>query len=78
MEEKKDVVQEKKLSVIESANSAAERLEKANAEMKENIAKIEEIKASDQLSGTTEQPQPEKPKEETPTEYKNRVMSGNL
>ena len=72
MDEQKEEI--KSLPMIESAHAAAERLEKANAEMKENIKKLEELKAISFLGGQTDAgKQPEPPKEETPNEYRKRI-----
>lgn len=63
----------KQIQAITDANEAAERLEKAN-----EVAK--EIAAKNILSGHAEagaQPVDEK-KEDTPQEYKDKVMSGEI
>ena len=56
-----------------------DRLEKANAEAKEILARQEEIAARNLLGGKTDAGvQPVKPKEESAQEYAKRVMTGNL
>lgn len=56
-----------------------DRLEKANAEAKEILARQEEIAARNLLGGKTDAGvQPVKPKEETAQEYAKRVMSNSL
>jgi len=55
------------------------RLEKANSEAKEIIARQQEIAALNLIGGKTDAGlQPEKPKEETPQEYVKRVLSGKM
>lgn len=56
-----------------------ERAEKAVLEMKDLVKRNEEILAKKILGGIAEagQPEPEK-KEETPAEYKDRVIAGEI
>jgi hypothetical protein len=69
----------KQPSMIESASIAAERLEKANAEMKANIAKLEELKAFEKLGGVTQGRPAEQPKAEIdPREYARLAMQGKI
>ena len=66
-------------ALIESANTAAERLEKATAEAKTERALREEEEVRRKLGGTTEAGKPnEKQQEETPQQYKDRVMRNLL
>ena len=67
------------LSAIDLANLAAERMEKANKE-KEKLLKIEEkLLIERKLSGTSEAGKNVQEKhEETPEEYKERIMKGQL
>ena len=66
-------------SPIDKANDAAERLETANKVTAELVKKQEELAVVAKLSGTTEAGiAPAAPKEETPKEYKDRVMAGNV
>lgn len=59
-------------TLIEQANAAAARLEAA-------LKQMAELNAERVLSGRSEAGQPApKPKEETPVEYKDRVMRGEL
>lgn len=56
-----------------------DRLEKANAEAKEILARQQEIAALNLLGGKTDAGmQQTKPKEETPEEYSKRILSGRL
>ena len=55
------------------------RLEKANNEAKEILARQQEIAALNLIGGKTDAGlQPEKAKEETPSEYAKRVLSGKV
>lgn len=63
---------------IKKINEAADRLEAAERRLAERESSLKEAEALNRLGGTTEQPQPEKPKEETASEYMKRVMSGGL
>jgi hypothetical protein len=63
----------------EEQKNIVERLERANTEAKEILAKQAEFNAKQQLSGQTSAgTQPEKPKEETPLEYAKRVSMGRV
>ena len=56
-----------------------DRLEKANSQASELLKRQEEIIARKLLGGDTEAGrQPEKPKEETPSEYARRIMANKL
>lgn len=55
-----------------------ERLEKANAEMKELLERNEKLAARNLLGGVTQNPPMQQPKEETPTEYVRRLEKGQL
>lgn len=74
-EQKTEVKEE---TLIDKANSAAERIEKANAQAAEILRKQEELFARQRLGGTTSSEPHEEVKEESPKEYKERVMSGKL
>lgn len=74
-EEKKE---DKVLSPIEETRQMLEEIKKNNQEMKENIAKLEELRAVDMLSGSANAGQSYKKKDETPSEYKDRVMRGEF
>lgn len=64
---------------IDDANLAAKRMEDANKERRELLDREEEMIAKRALGGITEAgTAPENPKEETPLEYRNKVMSGAL
>ena len=79
IKEEKPEVENKSPSMIESAHDAAEKLREQNERMEKNISKLEELKAIETLGGQTNAgEQPESPKEETPEEYKNRIIRGEL
>jgi hypothetical protein len=59
--------------LIDGANAAAERLEKGLAELKKENDRSEEIIAKKMLGGS-EDAKPEEKKEESPAEYRDRVM----
>lgn len=61
---------------IDKANSAAERLEKANQEMNENILRQETAKAEAALGGTTEAG--EGKAKETDADYAKKVMANDI
>ena len=63
-------------SVIQMANEAAERLEKANARHEELLKQEEEIRANNLLLGRGLAGQPQEKKEETPREYADRISKG--
>lgn len=65
-------------SVIEQANEAADRLERANQKREELLKKEEALLAKRVLGGKSEGKEEEKPKEETPQEYKDKVLRGEI
>lgn len=78
-ETKDDGDKPKKSSLIDDANLTAERLEAANAERKALLNREEELIAKRRLGGIAEAGiEAEKPKEETPKEYKDKVMRGEI
>ena len=81
MEEQKKP-EEKEIQVktlIDQANEAAERLEKANERHAELLKQEENLEAKKVLGGRSIGAQQfEKPKEETPQEYAKRVFSGGV
>jgi len=70
--------QPKAVTLIDQANSASERLEKANERKAELLRQEEELMAKRALGGNSEAGQSVEKKEETALEYKDKVMSGNL
>jgi len=67
-------VQPKATSLVDDANTAAERLEKANERKTELLRQEEELEARKALGGRSEAGQaPVEPKEETPKEYRERI-----
>ena len=65
-------------SIVEQADAAAERLALQNEKMEANIRRQEELMAKQTLGGRSVISQPEKPKEETPAEFKERFLKGQL
>jgi len=66
-------------SLLDNANAAAERLEKANEEHSKIIAKQEELMARQRLGGTANAGTTgDEKKEESPAEYAKKVMEGKL
>ena len=63
--------------MIKDAELAAERLERANRKMDELLNRQERLMVRETLGGKAEAGKPEK-KEESPKEYKERVMRGEL
>ena len=63
----------KATTLIGEANSAAERLEKANKEKSELLAREEDLEARKKLGGGSEAGKPEEKKEETDKEYSDRI-----
>ena len=68
-----------RISAIDKANIAAERLEKANKEKERLLAIEEKLLVERKLSGSTDAGQPTiKPAEKTAKEYANEVMTGKI
>ena len=66
-------------SLVERADAAAERLETANKERKALLDREEQIMARKTLGGQSEGPrQPEKPKELTDKEFKDKFLKGEI
>ena len=63
-----------RVDFLKEAREIADRTEKAVAEMRELTARNEEIKAFNVLSGKSDVGTEEKPKEETPEEYANKLV----
>lgn len=74
---KKELEKAEKRDMIAEANAAAERIEKANQKMNDNIRKMETMMVEKTLAGTADVTPP-KQKEETPEEYAKKVMSGEI
>lgn len=55
-----------------------EEMRAENQRMEKNIQELKELKAIDALGGKTDSLQPEKPKEETFKDYKDKVMKGEI
>ena len=70
-------VQPEAVGLIDSANAAAERTEKAVKELREENDRKEEMLAKDRLGGISEAgKEPEPVKEESPKDYKDKIMRG--
>lgn len=63
---------------IVQANAAAERLEKANKRLEGNLARLEAAQVEKALGGKADAGDATKPPEETPKEYKDKVMRGEV
>jgi len=71
--------EEKAMSILEQIKAERTAVEEANKVAEERIAELRELRGIELLSGKSEAGiPPEKPKEETPKEYAQRVMSGGL
>lgn len=68
--------EEVKNDLITQANASAERLEKANTELKTLLEKQETILANERLGGRSLAGTPSLKKEESPKEYAQRIMRG--
>ena len=78
VEEAKEVVQQSNAEdMVKKAMDAAERLEKANLQLEAHLKKLESDKVKRVLSGRADVG-PVEAKEETPAEYRERVMRGEL
>ena len=64
------------LDLIEKANQAAVRVEKANKRLEYNIAKLEKVQVEKILGGTTSTNM--EPPEESPEEYAQKVLSNEV
>lgn len=68
----------KAVGILNEANEIYEKLGERNREYKELIEREEEMRASDLLRGKSQANIEEnKPKEETPSEYRDRILKGN-
>lgn len=68
----------KSSSLIERASSAAERLEKANAQTELLVQRQEDLMARRALEGTTDAGKTEKKVEVSPEEYAQKVLKGEI
>lgn len=69
---------EDNLSLVDQATRAAERLEKATADFNKVVDRQEAIAARMALGGKSDAGVPSEKKEESATEYKNRVLKGGF
>lgn len=64
---------------IDRAEELVKQLQAENARMEANIAKAEKLRITEMLSGKSEAGQPaDKPKEQTPEEYAQAALRGEL
>ena len=78
-EVKEEPKETSKIPAIEDAHKAASELRAENERLEKNIKELKEIKTYEALGGSSlGAPQEEVKKEETPKEYKDRVMKGEL
>ena len=73
-EDPKEEPKKKSTEMIDKANEAAARLERANVEHAKIVARQEALQVEKTLGGKAEAGQPAK--EETPEEYAKRIMAG--
>lgn len=72
-------VQPKTINLIDNAHEAAKELKAENDRREKLLAEEKELEARKALGGGSEAGQPqEKPKEETPKEYANRITKNEL
>lgn len=75
----RDIDRRKPTSIIEEAGQAAERLERANKELRELLERQELMIAEQKLGGRSfAGQQPEPVKEQTPEEYARSLMNGTF
>lgn len=63
-------------TMVDEANKAAERLERANAAMEKTIARLESLSVERTLGGKTSASVPKK--EESASEYAERALRGDV
>ena len=82
VEEKTEEKQEQKTTednLIDSANKAAERVEKAREDLAKENDRMENLLARERLGGKTEgAPQEETEKTASPAEYAKQVLAGEI
>lgn len=78
VENKDDGSKPKPVKAIDELNAATERLEKANAEKKVLLDREDDNIARRTLDGETEAGGTTEKKEETPKEYKDRILRGEV
>jgi len=74
-DEKRQNDVDKSEDMIDKANDAAERLEQINQKLEVNLERHEKLKVEEILGGKSEAGKEKK--EETPEEYKNKIMDGS-
>ena len=77
-EEDTDEDEEKTVSMIDKANLAALRQEEANKKHEALLNRQERMNVEKTLGGTTEAGTPSEKKEQTPKEYAEQVMRGEI
>ena len=77
-EEEDSSSEDKPKDKVTEALEAAKRIEEANKKTEELVARQEKIAATNILGGKSEAGKVEEKKEETPTEYKDRILRGEI
>ncbi len=77
-EEKSGDAKKETYSMIDDANLAAKRMEEANKVKGELLDREEALEARKAVGGNAEAGEKQEPKEETPREYMEKVMSGGI
>lgn len=65
-------------SLIDQANSAAERTEAANKKSEELLARLEAAAAIERLEGKASAGLPQEPAVESPQDYAKRILKGQV
>lgn len=76
VEEPETKPEEKPVSVVELAREIRDEIVKSKEELRVEREKLEKVQSENLLSSTAGVKMPEEEKEETPQEYKDRVMRG--
>ncbi len=71
-------VQQDTITELDRADQIAERLKRENDRKEALLNREESLEARRRVGGVAEAGQQQKPKEETPKEYADKVMSGNV
>lgn len=78
-QKEKEEISEEALDLLEKIEAATEKLGRISAKFEEDFAQKENAKAQEAVGGETEaSTERPAPKEETPEEYKDKVMKGEV
>jgi len=77
-EDKDDGSKPKTTGIVDRAYAENKRMEENFKKREELLAREEDFWAKKQLAGNADAGEPQKEKEETPEEYKKRVMEGRI